>query len=301
MKLANKRRLFHDLAVLIEAGLPPAQAVKNLAVEAGQWQLVQADLRRGHTLSRALLCQKLISRFDAELLSISERAGRLAQALTKIAEQVESRTLRVNRIKAKLLLPFFVMVIAIIVGAILQLFSDPAPSFGSVFFSALVQLIFALLLMKILFGLLSKDAGSVLSMASSCRNFDWYRLLFQQTVFTAFLWQQASGIDVKTSFQRLSTIIDNKSLKSALLNIAASTGRGVSVAESIKQCHLPLRPEFLQALHTAEATGNFSLSLERQLQFDAIKLNLIIDNFIEWLPRVFYFFVVVFAISVILN
>jgi len=299
----SNANIFNDLATLTEAGISILDAARRVAdsfPKNDAWPKVIQQLARGTRLSLALGKSGLISRYEREVISVAEFAGRVPQGLRSIANSYDKRRQRISRLKSKLYYPFAILVVGIVVAGILQIARNSEVSVFLVFARSLVLLVIAIMITKLILNSLQKDACYWLNKANGYDTNEWYRMQFQQVVFGALLWHNRSGIDFKTGFSRISKLIDNKSIRKKLLIASQYCGQGTSVTNSIRQAKLPITHELMQILMTAEQSGRWEESVNRYLEQNEMLLDLRIDNAFEWAPRIYYGIIVLAVIGVIL-
>lgn len=299
MKQSKDANFLRELATLMEAGLPPATAIKELKSHGNNWVNVEADLNKGSKLSRSLYKHQFISRYEQEVIRIAEDAGRLPNGLRTIADSSEQRIARIRHLKSKLFYPFSILTIAIGVNALVLLIGPSGHSTLDILMAAAFQFILAFFVTRQLLKQLNKDACVVLSQTWPLRSQTWYQLLTETTVFGALYWQQQSGINFQEGFKRIAHLINHKTFKTELSRLSKQCAQGQSVSESLKQSDLPVTDHFKQILLTAEQSGNWNIALSRQLSLSQDELNQTVDSLFDWLPRIYYFFVVIIAVNVI--
>ena len=88
----NHSNIFNDLATLCDAGISTFDAARRVAASHGNikaWSSVITLLERGNTLSLALGKNKLISRYEQEVISVAEYAGRTPEGLRNISNSYD--------------------------------------------------------------------------------------------------------------------------------------------------------------------------------------------------------------------
>ncbi len=251
-------------------------------------------------MSSALASSGLINSFEQQLIAAAEFSGRTAEGLRAIAKSYDKRRQRVGRLKAKLFLPFAVLVIGILTSAILKLSGDQPSSIVLVIMQALFYIFIALLLTRWLLSIFRKDVSSLLSRLKYLKSTKLYRLIFEQTVFGALLWQLKSGIDFEKAFINIASLLKDKPISNKLKIISRKCAQGARVSESIRASDLPITNEFLQILTVAEASGNWEGSVGNYLQKQSAMVDLGIDEIYEWVPKLYYSIVALIAIMIIL-
>lgn len=299
----NNENLFDDLATLTEAGISILDAARRVAdshPNQKAWSNVINQLERGNRLSTSLGKNGLVSRFEQEVISVAEFAGRISEGLRNIANSYEKRRLRISRLKSKLYYPFAVLLVGIIVSTILQVSKNPELSKTLILSKSIFWLFIAVTFTNLILNFMKKDACVWLELAKNYTSNEWYRLQFQQVVFGALLWHISSGIDFKTGFVRISKLIDCKPIRKKLLLASNYCGQGMSVNNAIRQAKLPVSYEFLQILMTGEQSGRWEESIKSYLVQNELKLDLKIDSAFEWAPRAYYGLIVLIVIAVII-
>ncbi len=295
--------IFNDLATLCEAGISILDAARRVAgshPNLQAWSGVIVLLERGNRLSLALGKNGLISRYEQEVISVAEYAGRVSEGLRSISNSYEKRLARISRLKSKLYYPFAILVVGIVISVLLQIFRNPEISKTTIIGSAVIWLVIAILFTRMILNLMQKDGCTWLSFAQQHSASEWYRLQFQSVVFGALSWHISSGIDFKTAFQRISKLIDSKVVRKQLLLTSSLCGQGLSVTNAIQQGQLPITSDFSQVLKVAEQSGRWEYSVKKYLEQNEMLLDLRIDNAFEWVPRFYYGLVVLVVIGVIL-
>jgi len=295
--------IFYDLATLCDAGISILDAAKRVAASHSNikaWSSVIAMLERGNKLSLALGKHGLISRYEQEVISVAEYAGRTSEGLRNISNSYDKRRLRISRLKSKLYYPFAILVVGILVSSILQIARNPELSKITVLSQAIFVLFTAILATKAMLNLMQKDACSWLSFAKQHSSSEWYKMQFQQVVFGALLWHISSGIDFKTGFTRIAKLIDAKIVQKKLKLASNYCANGLSVTNAVQQAKLPITREFNQILLTGEQSGRWEGSVRKFLEQNEFLLDQRIDNAFEWAPRIYYGVIVLMVIAVII-
>lgn len=298
----HQSNIFRDLAMLCDAGISihaAAQKVSASHPDQTAWPTVIEKLAKGRSLCDALSKSGLVTHYELEIISVAEHAGRLPQGLTNIALSYDQRSSRISRLKSKLYYPFALLTVGIIVSTILQIANTATESNVAIIIRSFVWFAIAIMVTKLLFNFMQKEACYWLNAVSNYDNRSWYKMQFQQVVFGALLWQNQSGVDFKTGFSRITKLINSKDIQKKLSMASRLCGNGMSVSASVREANLPVTDDFYQILLTGEQSGTWNSSVEKYLIINRQQLDLIIDNFFEWAPRMYYALMVVFVILVI--
>lgn len=303
MSLNQESNIFLDLATLIGAGISILDAARRVAESypnLTEWQLVIRSLEKGTRLSLALRKSGIISRFENEVISIAEDAGRVEQGLTYLSDSYQKRTSRISQLKSKLYYPFAILTVGIIVAAILSLVRNPDISLVVVLIKAILQFVLALYLTQFILSRLNRDSCFWLTKLNQYESKHWYKVQFQQLLFEAMHWHISSGIDHKTSFSRISKLFNSPSLTKKLLKTANGCDQGLSVSNAMRQANLPITIDMMQLFSTGEHSGQLETTLKRQLELNQFEAEMKIDNLFEWVPRLYYGAVVILVIITII-
>jgi len=93
---------WHQLAVMLDAGLPIEKAIYALGKNSNETEINQlvASVQSGESFSLALTKIKTINDFDRELLSCAEKAGCLSKALAYLAELKITKKQNIDTLRA---------------------------------------------------------------------------------------------------------------------------------------------------------------------------------------------------------
>ena len=303
MKKSDNAQFFFELATLLEAGVSVVEAVSKIKLPAKDalcWAGVVSRLQKGEGFSQSLGQSGLISRYELEILSVAEHAGKLPQGLHKIADSYEKRNRRISHLKSKLITPIGIVVFAILISAILTIVQHPEIALKMVIFRAMLWLGLLWVSIRMLTRSLNNDACTWLILAKNLVHTQWYKMQFQQVVFGALSWQIQSGIDVENGLRRVTQMINDKKSVMKLRKMTQYCAAGESLYNSIEKSQLPITQDFKQIILTAESSGSLTSSIEQYLDGQYVLLEQKINEVFEWVPRFYYTLAVIIAISVIL-
>ena len=294
--------IFRDLAVLTEAGISVADAARRIVapnLNKSVWEGVVRLLERGRTLSVSLGKSGLISRDEQEIISISEFAGRLPQGLRHIAQTYELRNRRVARIKSQLSLPLAVLLIGLVISVILALVNSPHISAFIVIGKSIFLIGIVLIITRFLLKILQKDTFFWLKIFHQFENKNWYQCHFEQVLGSVLVWHIRSGIDFKTAFMKIASLVDYPAINAKLKRTSFYCGQGMAVTESVIRAGLPITKAFLQVSRTGESSGCWEDVIEKYLEQQAILLKVQLDSIFDWIPRVYYLIVIFIVIPMV--
>ncbi len=294
--------IFHDLATLSGAGITMQEATQICASsyqDEGNWSKVAYKLSQGETLANALGQNGLITQYEQAIIAVAEFSGKTEQALNWLATSHEKRERRVSQLRSKLIFPIAVLIIGIAAAGILALLRNPTISVLTILMLASVIIAIVIIVTRIMLNFLRNDPANVIVSVELFRYSNLYKYLFEQLLFTALVWNSRAGINFKTGLLKTSNLINSNKLKAKLKMASSYCGQGMTVAESIKMSGLPITTELQQMLKIAEESGRWEQAVDHYLKQQQVMLDMKIESALEWLPRVYYFFIVVFVGAII--
>lgn len=297
MKSSLKAEHFRQLATLLTSGIDAHKAMQILkGQESSISSLIQPvinKLRRGVTLATALEKTGLLMKHEIEILKIAEASGQLPKALSFIANQYEERQSRIGKLKSKLWLPFFVLMIGVIAGILLDL------ARGSSVLGSLLSGVFLLLMMTMItryllsilktgtFRWLSWGLGLGLQNHSSL-----FQRYFEYHWYNLFMWQIEAGVDFQNAFHKTESLITNKSYQHKIQHCQQLVQQGHSAVMALTHNHLVFTQDMKQTLQVGEQSGRWSEAVKHHLNIQQDQLKLTTESIFEWIPRIFYVFVI---------
>jgi type II secretory pathway component PulF len=128
-QLTRRAELYHQMAIMITAGLSVHKALEQLKHSPPSRALRQPisewldHLEQGHTVSQSLeLMGKWIPSFDIALIDAGERSGRLDVCFRLLAKYYEERAQMARQMISDLLYPAFVFNFSIVLFPLVELF-----------------------------------------------------------------------------------------------------------------------------------------------------------------------------------
>jgi type II secretory pathway component PulF len=129
-KLNQRAELYHQLGIMITAGLSVTQSLEHLKknppsldlrAPISQWL---EELSRGHTVSESILrIGKWIPSFDVALIDAAERSGRLDACFKLLAVYYRERAQMARQMISDMMYPLFILNFAILVFPLIALVS----------------------------------------------------------------------------------------------------------------------------------------------------------------------------------
>ena len=298
---------WHQLAVLLDAGLPVDKALMNFADRQAKTlpglESVVAAVRRGVALASALRQARIVSTFDFALLDLAEQAGRLPAGLRAISARHQLRQQRVKSLRIRLWMPQLVVCIAALASIFLAVMVD-SESLAGAFFTAIATVVAVMLMTRLLLTILQLDPRYYLSV------FWWsptikhrvflYHSVFEQLFYRGLLWQLESGVDAANALVRCEDLLSSGSFRRSVQSAAAAAQTGESLVDALEFNKLILSSSLRQVLAIAETSGRWQQAIEHELGLQKRRLNQRIDSIFNWLPRAYYVFVLIVVLRYLL-
>ena len=290
--LKQKTQLYHQLFVGYKASLPLAvmlgpeflpPAFGNVSVS------IQRMLDKGRPLSAILATTKLVEPWEAKMLSVGEASGRLEGVLADLETFFSARMQQVAALKAKLVYPALVIVVAIVVGPL------PALAAGKLAFGTYVAavvarlavcwLLYRLLLVRTLERAIGGAFNPLLVFAAGKVNSNhWLRQLFEISYLNLLTACLEAGVDAVETLRVLREALDNKRLRQQhLLAINNIQKHGVSLAQALSASGILCNFRIISFFTTAETAG----ALHSDLRTFVLKQRAELDNLVRFKLKLF--------------
>src|SRR3989338_3929506 len=127
----EKEYFIDNLSMLLTSGMDVSLALKNIADEvrsSGIKKIIgrlQEDISGGSSLWEALEKTRLLPKHIISLIRVAEQSGRLDESLGVIVTQQEKNRLFRSKIRAAMIYPVLVMLVAVVVGISIAWFILP--------------------------------------------------------------------------------------------------------------------------------------------------------------------------------
>ena len=280
------------LAVMIKSGIPISEAVESISSQTQNPAMkrllysVQKDIQNGQTLEKALSkFPKVFDPFFLNLIRIGEESGNLEKNLDYIAAQLKKNNEFEKNIRAALLYPGIVLMIAGIAGAGISLFV--LPQLINLFTSLTIKLplptrilLFFAQLMK---GYGFYIIGGIIILGFICRALlsyppvtrQWHKFLFKlpvlgtffQNVQIAFFCRNLgimlqSGLPIMNALEVQYKATTNYVYKGYVSYILKGVEKGHSIGGTLTKAHFPYVPLIAtKMIGVGEKTGKLDESL----------------------------------------
>jgi type II secretory pathway component PulF len=226
------------------------------------------DLRAGKTLAKTLLSAKVIAPWEARLVAIGESTGELDKVLADLAAFHENRSRQFYTLRAKLLYPFLVLLVSIVVRPL------PALTAGTVSVEAylidvMMRLLFVYAIYFFCIVLPFERASNAFSplLVWSLRWIGpahWVRLQFDIAYLNLLSLCLASGVDAAESLKLLQQNSTNSEYQARHNQAIKYVGiKGQSLTKALADSGIIKHPMVLGFLHTNETSGTLHEDLRK--------------------------------------
>ena len=296
-----------QLSVMIGAGLPIDGAISTLigkdkvkqSASVLALKRVHGLVKRGQSLSSALKKNACISATDFVMLNIAEKAGKLPDGLNLIANRRSDWQLKVNTLKANLMLPKGMLLVGALAGLFVRVASAGQPL--SVALTAVIStLIVAWLVVWLTVWLVEQDSLVWLSLGWRFQFIRqrWliYQLVFEESFYRLLGWQIGAGIAPDKALLGCEELLSASDYRKRVVNAAGDAANGESADDLLSSNGLVLSRPLKRVLVTSMQVGSWDVAVMHHLNVQKKYLALKADDFFKWLPR-FYYLVALLAIS----
>ena len=289
--------LCRQLATMIDAGLPLVQGLEALEEQQAQNKVfadiiraVKEDVEGGKSLSDALEKHpRTFSALIVNLVRAGENSGTLAEIMDRIAKYLESSRTLQKKVKAAMMYPVVVSIMAIIITIVLLV--KVIPVFGTIYssFGADLPLPTKILLKAsdVLRKYLPLAIAAVVGLGLAVRGFyrtdrgrlKFDRLKFRVPVFGELIKKVVlsrfsrtlatlvrSGVPILRSLDIVGKTAGNYAMELAVVNAAQKVKGGESIASPLEETGM-FPPMVVRMISVGEKTGRVDTMLEKIADF----------------------------------
>lgn len=260
--------LYHTLARLWSAGLPPLQAGLSLEPQAFRGvarcvaALMAEALRAGRPLSSAATAAgAALPVHHAPVLLAGEQSGTIVAVLEALARGCATEADALARLWAGLARPMVLWVAAAAILPLPRLVLGGVGAYLVVAVPPLLVLAGALLLVRHLAATAREGSAATAALAERVPGIaDLWRLASRARICRAFALLQGAGLPLPATLRMAARAAGPGSLRTAMLHVAKDVERGRGVVESLRE-RRALDGLALQLAAEGEATGRFDAAL----------------------------------------
>jgi len=296
-KTAKRAAFYHDLAVMLEAGLPILRSLDQVTSGLeGHYKKVFADVRksvsRGDSISEAMAGHKIaFDKLDVLLVRAAETSGNLPGCFRSLTNWYEFVNRLHRTIKKGLILPIFIFHFAALIvpliytnirnltlgGYLLSVLRILIPFYMSFF---ILFIIYKLMrsnrgLNVILDVLLQRIPilGKALLQLSICRFSRAFNMLYQ------------AGVPITKSLAMATELTGNSVVSGLFKGGAINAAAGNAAWEGFSK---QLPPEYINLWQIGEETGELEKTVDKIAEISGDKADLLLSLCAIWFPIIIY-------------
>lgn len=297
--------IYLQLSRLEEAGLSPHQTFGLLKKTdqniQGRIQKLQQYLALGRSIAESGVKAGVFNTSDKDLLTAGESSGKLGNIYRQLAEYYADKAKLARKIKSKCYLPAITLIIAVFLRPLPALISGKMSGLGYLLVSAgfLFKIaLFVYILFKLPFWL-TKGWLKFLGLGKLLQLLQYKLPLISPWIikrqingfFKSLGMMLVAGLPAVDALSNSINIIDNPLLRNKFEPAITATFRGQSLTDALTEVS-EIDRQSIQLLLVGEKSGKLAESILHFTKIETEKISLQEDLLVEWLPRVFYFFVV---------
>lgn len=123
---------------------------------------------------------------------------------------------------------------------------------------------------------------------------------FEHFVFSTIFWQVAAGVDIQSAVRNMSNLIRLPDYNAMVDECCHMLGQAQAMTVAFTQSGLARSSHLIQVLNTAEQSGNYTESLLGFLQLQKSDLELTLQHYYQWIPRVYYALAIIIGFAMVL-
>jgi general secretion pathway protein F len=299
MSPSLRARLLLQLATLERAGIPPLQALASVdlgAEAAPRLRSARGFLTQGQALAQAGQLAGLFTPMEAAVVDAASQGGSPARALQRLGEQAALRAQQRKTLRARLLLPGFVALAALLILPL------PAVVAGSLSVAAYLSRVFLIVAGTVALFALGRE---LLRRQEAADDWRGRTALESLALGAPVLGALIARLQVQRFIEHLALLLDCGLPASEAVRHAASTLRvqciraefeaavpallaGHSLHAVAGGWRFVADPMLAGLIATGEGSGRLPELLARYAKAEADALDSRIDSLATWLPRIVY-------------
>jgi type II secretory pathway component PulF len=289
-----RAQLFTQFNTLERSGIPLLQALPIIggqvpALLQKKLQRLTQWLQRGTSLADAGRRSGVFLDWEARLIGAAESAGSLQTVFTQLSEHYRTRATRLRRLKTRLVYPYAVLIIGILLLPLPSLVAGDIGAFGY-FLRTLLPLIGFFVGVRLLAGAYRRTLAGEPGGLSDALVFDipLIRRQLQRDVLAALAMLLRAGLPAIEALELTRDSCASSALRAKLVAALSAVNSGVGVADALADADL-LEDDYASGLiNTGEAAGRLDEMLGYYVARLDEKLQSQLDMLAEWFPRVVY-------------
>jgi type IV pilus assembly protein PilC len=303
--IARRAAFYHDLAVLLEAGLPILRSLNT--IKDGQqghykeiFSNVHKSISQGSNLSESMAKhKKAFDRLDVMLVEAGELSGNLPECFRLLTNWYEFRNRLMRIVKKGLILPLFVFHIAAFIIPLRELFLTDM-TLGGYFFKVLkilASLYIFIVIVVVGYKLIRKNSELskfldiiILRIPMLGRGI-WHLSISKYCRVFNMLYK--AGVPITQSLTQATQQAGNTIVSGLFKGGAISAAAGNTACDGFSS-RLP--SEYLNLWQIGEETGELEKTVDKIAELAGDKAELILTECAKWFPWIVYVIICIFLI-----
>jgi type IV pilus assembly protein PilC len=296
-KTAKRAAFYHDLAVMLEAGLPILRSLDTVTSGLeGHYKKVFADVRKsvsqGDSISEAMAKHKrAFGKLDVLLVHAAETSGNLPECFKSLANWYEFVNRLHRKMKAGLILPVLVFTLAAFIVPIIKIgiLNLTLGRYLLSVFSILVPVYVLCFMLFVIYKLMRSNhslnhildilllkipiLGKALLQLSICRFCRAFNMLYR------------AGVPIIESLTQATELTGNSVVSGLFKGGAINTMAGNAAWEGFSK---QLPPEYINLWQIGEETGELEKTVDKIAEIAGDKADLLLTHCARWFPIIIY-------------
>ena len=299
-----RARLFHEFATLERTGIAVLQALPILAHHSPKKFLPKINrmlslIRGGLVMSEAGRRSGVWLPWEASLLAAAEHSGRRELFYQRLARYYASRATRGRKLKNRMMYPYAVLLIAIVLG--------PLPALARGDINGLAYLVRTIIPLSLIFGSQALLIASYRRWRAGAQGLPdllnvlpYFRNQQRRDALALLSLLLSAGVAAQEACQLLQRDLAGAWLQYRLQQVQDALQQGLGLTEALRRGDLLSDPLAEQLIASGEVSGRLEETLEHVVAGLDRRLDEQLDTLAEWLPRLIYALIVGFVISRVL-
>jgi type IV pilus assembly protein PilC len=296
-KIGKRAAFYHDLAVMLEAGLPILRSLDTVTSGLeGRLKKVFADVRKtvsqGNSISEAMTKHKrAFGKLDVLLVHAAETSGNLPECFKSLADWYEFVNRLYRKMKTGLILPVLVFTLAAFIEPIINT-GIPNLTLGGYLlsvFSTLVSVYVSCFMLFVIYKLIRSNnglnhildtlllkipiLGKALLQLSICRFCRAFNILYK------------AGVPITESLPQATELTGNLVVSGFFKGGAINAAAGNAAWEGFSK-RLP--PEYINLWQIGEETGELEKTVDKIAEIAGNNADLLLSLCARWFPIIVY-------------
>lgn len=269
--------LFGQLAVMLEAGIPIAGALRSLSEQQSgstraALQRIEQGIGGGASLAEAVNAEagpgRLLTVFEARVLAAGEASGALPENIHRLEKDLDRQAAAKRKTMARLAYPLILIHAAILIPATPILFTAGLTAFLRVAAIGLGSLWGTILVLAYGVGLLRRAPPTAEIVDGIALRLPWLGTLFQARAASDFVAAlqavYSAGIPVIEGLGFSAEACRNAVFQRKLAEVARKVEKGMTVAEALESAGGGTFPPIvLEMVRTGETSGKLDFTLKK--------------------------------------